>query len=338
MFRFISSLFHPPRDSEQNLRQILIRAATERAIEGTDSRLRALNGYRKKLQGPIERAVEHVVALVDSIPEAVELSAAGFGSDPRIRALFCSVEHLHEVLGKMKDVREYRATHRAADIYALLTVRKEERSVLGIALEGESLRRDVLQTAVNFTSHCCIGLASTEPDTRRELKQRAFDFLVAKALARLVEIKQGKSDIERQRTLLQRKLDAMRAGDWGLEAEISNGGPPFGDISTLEAEINAIEAELGQYRGEDLGLEESLGHIGGVLMDPGSWLDLRPITLTLDHRGIKSDESGEQFRDIEFSELCSKSGERRLVLLVRIPDGEIPDRGNFLSKASYYLN
>jgi len=338
MFKFLNALFSSPADPDVAQRQSLIQAAIERAIEGTDTRLRALAGYQKKLQAPIETAVDHVVALVETIPESVELSAASFGANPLVRPMFCSVEHLHEVLGQMKVLRDYRAVHRGEDIHALLVVRKEERSVLGMALEGDTLRRDVLQTAVNFTSHRCMGLAASEPDTRWNLKKRAFDYLVGKALARLVEVKRGKGELERQRLLLQRKLDAMRAGEWGLETFMANYGPCTCDVDSLEAEIDAIEAELGECRGENLGLEESLSHIRAVLGDPRPWLDLRPLTLSLDHRGIRAEEQDNESRRLEFTELCSQDGERLIILLVRIPAGELPDSGDFLSKASYYLS
>ncbi len=338
MFRFLNALFNPPADPDAAQRQSLIQAAIERAIEGTDTRLRALAGYQKKLQARIEQAVDHIVALVESIPEAVELSAASFGANPLIHAMFCSVEHLHEVLGQMRVIREFRATHRGEDIHALLVVRRKERSVLGMALEGDTLRRDVLQTAVNFTDHRCIGVAATEPDTRWALKKRAFDYLVGKALARLVEVKRGKGELERQRLLLQRKLEAMRAGEWGLETFMANYGHCTCDVYTLEAEIDAIEVELGRCRGENLGLEESLGHVGAVLGDPKPWLDLRSLTLFLDRRGIKAEEQDTESRRLEFTELYSQDGERLLILLVRIPAGELPEPGDFLSKASYYLN
>ena len=338
MFRFLNALFNPPLDPAAAERQNLIQAAIERAIDGTDPRLRALNGYWAKLQGPVEQAVDHVVALVDSIPEPVELSAAGFGGNPLIRAFFCSVEHLHQVLGQMRAIREYRASHPGADIHALLMVRREERSVLGLALDGDTLRRDVLQTSVNFTGHRCLGVTASASETRWELKKRAFDYMVGKALARLVEVKRGKSELDRQRLLLQRKLDDMRAGEWGLETFIANYGHCTCDIPTLEAEIDVIEAELGQCRGENLGLEESLDHIGAVLGDPGPWLGLQPLTLALDHRGIKAEAPDQPSRNIDFTELHSQDGDRLLILLVRIPAGELPEQPDFLSKASYYLN
>ena len=45
-----------------------IDAAIERAVDGTDPRLRALPGYKNQLRPPVTHAIDHVVALVEGIP------------------------------------------------------------------------------------------------------------------------------------------------------------------------------------------------------------------------------------------------------------------------------
>ena len=137
MLKFLSSLFIPSAAEDADPDRALIDAAIERAVDGTDRRLRALGGYRQRLQGPVERAVEHVIALVDAMPVPTEISAHSFGTDPRIRAFFSSVDHLRDVLGKFKEVREYQrhcAEISADEIFGLLVMRKEERTVLGLSL------------------------------------------------------------------------------------------------------------------------------------------------------------------------------------------------------------
>ena len=340
MLRFISSLFSPAEGSAlSDERQALILAATERAIDGSDSRLRALSGYQKLLRPPIEKVVDHVVALVDALPDPIELSAASFGADPRIRALFCSVEHLRETLGQMLELRAFVDSHRGENVYALMMVHKSERSVFGMELEGDALRRDVLQTAVSFTGHRCIGPAVTEADTRWELKKRGFDYLVAKALTRLIDAKRGKCELDRQRMLLQQKLDAMIAGNWGLDSTMAREASPALDRAGLESQIDAIEIELGLCRGQNLSLEDSLSCIAEVFDNPASWLDQRLITLALDHRGILLPiVEGNEERHLQYTELYSQYDQPQIILMVRIPQAEIPSRGDIFSKASYYLN
>ena len=45
--------------------------AIERAVDGTDPRVRIQSGYAKALQQPVRHAVEYVIELIDSLPAAV---------------------------------------------------------------------------------------------------------------------------------------------------------------------------------------------------------------------------------------------------------------------------
>jgi hypothetical protein len=95
MLHFLSSLFKPTGDGAGVPDKALIEAATERAIDGTDPCLRALGNYRNRLREPVECTVQHIIALADELPPAVEISRRGYGTDSRLRAFFvknCEVE------------------------------------------------------------------------------------------------------------------------------------------------------------------------------------------------------------------------------------------------------
>lgn len=340
MLHFLSSLFTPSDSRAGALDPALIDAAIERAVAGTDRRLRALGNYRKKLRGPVEQAAAHVIALVDRLPPAAEISRQAFGENPAVRAFFSSSEHLQEVLGKFHGVRDYLKACSGPlpdDVFGLLLLGVEERRVLGMELEGDTLHRDVLQVAVSFSQHRYVCPAGTEADSRRELKKRAFDFLLERALERLVGEKERRGELERQRQLLRRKLDAMRAGNWGLALREPDGETPAADIAALEAEIAASDAELGRSSTSALGLEESLAHVAAVLNRPADWLAAREISLRLDYRGIRVAESSPAARELRLTELYSGTGVRRIALLAKVPRREIPAGTDFLQKASRFL-
>lgn len=341
MLHFLSSLFSSPAPETKCPDRALIDAAIERAVEGTDRRLRAIGDYRKRLRDPVERAAGHVIALVDSIPAPAEISRQAFGLDPRVRAFFSSNEHLREILGGFRGLRaclEPGTGPLPDDIFGLLTLTMEERSVLGMELDGDAVRRDVLQVSVNFSRHRYICPAARETDSRWELKKRAFDFLLERALERLIEEKQKRGELERQRHLLRRKLAAMRAGNWGLDALFADGEGNPQDLAALEAEIEAIDAELGHGGSEALGLEESLEQVADTLGHPEDWLAAREISLRLDYRGIKVAESSPApARELRLTELYSGTGARRIALFGRVPRGELPERPDVLKQASRYL-
>ena len=185
MLNFLSTLFAPETSKLGGVDKALIERATERAVEGTDPRLRALGNYRKQLREPVELAVRYVMELVDGLPEAVPLSRNGYSTDPRLRAFFASNDHLQEVLGGSRTISDYLQGLSGLpphEIFGLLTLEWKERNTLGMEQQGDRVRRDVRQVTVNFFNHRFACPADKEAETSLELKKRAFDYLLKLAL------------------------------------------------------------------------------------------------------------------------------------------------------------
>jgi len=345
MLQFLSSLFAQPVEEHPDvLDEALIEKAIDRVVLGTDRRLQALRDYRKRLRQPVEQALSHVLALVDALPAAVAISPQAFGEDPRIRAFFVSTDHLSEVFRGFNGVHDYLAELDGPppeEIFGLLTMIRGERNVFAMALDGETLRRDVLQVAVNFSKHRYLGPAGSEPGSRLELKKRAFDFLIAKSLNRLSGKRRKRGELDRQRRLLRQKLDAMRAGRWGLGElgdRLKDAESLRPDFAALEAQIETIEAELGQSPVGNLGLEESLACVADTLGRPADWLAWRQVCLRLDYRGIKVPHaSAAPANEIVLAELFSSTGEQMTVLLGRIARKDLPEPADFWKTAKRYL-
>jgi hypothetical protein len=341
MLRFLSALFSNPSDESGGLPDTLLEAAIERAVDGTDRRLRALGNYRKRLREPVACAVHHVLEQVGRLPAPAEISPCCYGHDPRLRAVFASPDHLRSVLGRFQTVKDYLREVSGPlpdDIFGLLSMSRRERSVLGMEVDGDALRRDVLQTAVSFSDHRFLAPTDSERLTRRELKLRAFDFLLECALERMVAQKNRRGELARERALLRRKLEALKSGQWGLGDLPCDDGEPLPDRHALEAEIESIDSELGRSGGMELALEDSLVHVVETLGRPAEWLALEPLTLNLDYRGVRTDADGGEDEDaIELSEASSPNGLRRVVLLARIPRCELPEPTDAIKLGQAYL-
>jgi len=340
MLRFLSTLFTPgPAEKTSGLDETLLQTAIERVVAGTDRRLRALRHYQERLREPVERAALHVIALVEALPAPVAISPEGYGEDPLLRTFFASPEHMREIFGRLHSLRDFLAGESPpAEIFGLLSLVREEHHVFAMKMENDTLRRDVMQVAVNFSNHRYLGPRASEPETRRELKLRAFDFLIERALERIMSERGKRREMDRQRHLLQQKLDAMRAGQFGLGPMLGEENQPVRSLAELEAEIDAIDQELGEIHGDSLGLEESLELVTEILTRPEDWLATRPVRLCLDYRGIKiEDASTEPRREIMLTELFSGTGESRTVLLGRIARPDIPAPPDFLKLSKRYV-
>lgn len=341
MLHFLSSLFAPSSQREPWFDDDLLDRAIERVVDGSDPRLRALPGYRKRLSPFAESAVRHVVTLVSALPEAAEISREAFLKDPRLRAFFVSADDLQEVIGNCPAVRSYLATLNGAvpeEVFGLLSMEYAEKNILGMDLRGDTLQREVKQVAVNFFNHRYLGPSDNDTETRREVMRRAFDFLVQMALQGIVTARSKKAELEQQRTLLQRKLKTMEAGSWGLASVFTESDATQADPGELETQIQAIETELLGLGSSPQALEHSLEQIGDTLGRPDHWLSVQDLSLELNPMSIKTSnaKSGPSYT-LELTEVLAANSERRIVMLGRFPTRELPPQPDFLKEAERYI-
>ncbi|HRF63161.1 MAG TPA: hypothetical protein P5260_06605 [Candidatus Competibacter sp.] len=341
VLRLLQSLFSATPDPAGKFDPALIRAAIERVVDGTDPRLRMVRHYRKKLWTAVERSIEYVTELVDALPPPVEIRSHSFMTDPRLRALFTSTRHLQEILSFGNELHHYRQRIGGlpTDLYAMLRTERIEKTVLGIALEGNMIRRDVPQITVNFHNHHVAFPAGSETKTRREVKKRAFDYLIETALDRLVAVRTQKQQLEQQqRQLLQRKIKLLRGANTALEPLLD---PHTADLSTpasIDKRLREIEVELGRIRADSATLDDHLAKVVVTLREPEKHLRLDRVSMTLDHMNIKADKNSSRNTSmLTFDDVLLGKGRRITAMFIRFPSDEILPRPDFFDEANRLL-
>ncbi len=315
----------------------LVDKAIERAVDGTDSRLRLVPGYQRKLRSPTLKAIHHVISLVEDLPPPAEISRPRYGTDSELSAFFVSYNHIKEVIGSDRALSEVlRSTPGATpdQFVALLLMQKRERNVAGMALDGDILRRDVPQVTVSFSAHRLLDATAEEEHTRRLLRRRAFDHLLELALARITSARVERTGLEQRRKLLRHKLAAFRAGRWGFGQATHE---PALDPGALEAQIESIEEQLrGLGAGPRL-LETHLEILSEVLDQAEQNLWSTPTPLIVDRMGIRYEHPTEGARELNLNVLHSANGSNDVMRLVSIAREELPPRRDFLQEARRYL-
>ena len=312
----------------------LIEAAIERAVDGTDPRLRALSGYRKRLREPVIHAADHVIAIVDNLPVPLPVSSGDYSGDPRLTALFASAEHMREVFGSDAVLSEFRDRHPSDEkVTALLLAERVEKNVLGMELDGEMLKREVAQVAVNFRNQRLVDPDVSEAEMRRQLKRRAFDHLLSLALLRITEVQGERAGLSRQRDLLRRKLTALQHGGWDFEDTGADRPAP----AALQAELDDIEGQLTGLGVDDRALSAHLDIVAGLLAEAERHFWAEDIVLYLDRMNIQRDDQNASARQIRFQELHNARGRRLVMLLIAIDPGELPQRLDVITAAERYL-
>jgi len=66
-----------------------------------------VSGYKKSLRPAVIRAIDHVVALVDTLPPPLELDGRSYGSSAELSAYFASVDHMNEILSRDAEMRAW---------------------------------------------------------------------------------------------------------------------------------------------------------------------------------------------------------------------------------------
>ena len=105
MLRLLQSIFGTAKQGSYP--ESLVNEAIERAVDGTDPWLRSVSGYKKKLRPAVIRAIDHVVALVNSFPAPLPLDVRGFDDDDRLKGYFLSAKHMKNVVSKDRCLAEF---------------------------------------------------------------------------------------------------------------------------------------------------------------------------------------------------------------------------------------
>ena len=291
----------------------------ERLAGGSESPIRKVEGYREKLRKPVENAIGHIQGVIDSIPGPFGLSPTSWDKDALAHALFVSPEEIRSLLKKCADLKSFFQESGAKNAVALLTAAKKERTVFVKAMEGEILRGDVPETAVEFYDHRVVAPSETEEGNRKELLYRGLYVLTSDALEEFERIQAVSEELSEQRQLLdltlkmgksrERRPEKFFAGDSVSDAETVKAGQ-------LMAEIDQQLAELGQGAGTP---RDFLKKLEAVLMEPDKFLTVKTLSMNLDWMGIKREgPATETGYSIDLAELEIPDRMKRVAVLVGV--------------------
>lgn len=335
MFQLFHSIFGR-EEKHGRYPESLIEAAIERTVDSTDPRIRVLPGYRKLLRAPVLHAIDHVSSLIDNIPPALPADRNHYNDSTHLSMMFASVRHMQEVFiqdDALNQLRDSPPENFGQQVVALLLVKLDEKKIMGMDIVGDMLRRDIAQVAVNFSIPRLVDPAAVEEETRRQLKRRAFDYLLSLALSRISEVQHERTHLDHQRDLLRRKLRTLKYGGWDFDGLNQNNPAP----TELQAELDRIEKELAAIGANDNLLRTHLDLTSEVLANAEQHFWAEDVLLHLDRMNIQRDPSDKSAREIKLQELHDARGRRLVMLLVSIPLDELPRREDFVTAAKRYL-
>jgi len=328
MLKLFHSLFGAKPAGNARYDRVVIEAAIDRALDATDPRLRSLSGHRKRLEPAVVKAIDHVIALADALPPAVEASARTYGEDERLSSFFSSPARMSEVFGADRALLDFLDTPQggANPVYALLVVERTEKKVLGMAMQGEHVQREVSQVQVSFDKHRLVEPQASEEENRRLVMRRAFDQVLTMALTRITMASKEREALEAGQSVLKAKLRALQSSNFGLAG--ADAGEPA-DAATLEAKLARIETDLQATGTGAATLPRHLDILVETLEKAPEQLFAQPLSILMDRLGIRQDVPGGTTVQLDLVEVRNSGGQAIVVLPVAIPRDAIRVRDVF---------
>lgn len=302
----------------------LLREAVGRAVQRVEPRLSQGRDYPRRYQRPVAHALEYVQALAAAIPGPVEMSPELYGRDPFIHALFGSAEEMQQALCMSHAMHEYarRPGGPGIDAYALMGMRRQEKTAFGMEAAGEVIQREVAQRVIVFTDHTLSGLAPSEAEARRLLVWSLFDSLVEQVAQRVRQRQRARQDLQKEKDY--------------LAAELRLAGPDR--RAALQQRLDALLRDLGKST-TALDLHHMGADFDEVLLNPERHLRLEPVRLRLDGMGVlRNGDGDENAHTLDFTDLYGRDRRRWTVVMVHChPRPELLDMTERLHQASRWL-
>jgi len=263
-------------------------AAVERAVSVVEPLLKHMGGYPDQYFKPVANALEYSRQLAVSVPGPVKVDRESYARDPFIHALFPSADLLQDGLCSSHALRDYQREFPGRDdLYALMGMRRNEKTVVGMEISGSALQRDVVQQAVYFTSHTIEDPAPTEQMARDRVALSFFDSLIGKVKLRIGLRKQEKLSQLQEKDLL---MSLLRSADARKRPALER------ELSILLSNIQSVSSSLE--------LRNFAADFEAVLLHPEEYLHLEKNPIILDRMGIRRDgDDANRGEPILFNEL-----------------------------------
>jgi hypothetical protein len=339
--RIAAALFGgAPRAGDTEAERALVADLIEAVVGDVEPRVRHCSGY----QGKLEDCIRHSIAYLRSIGrglEPVPLTRAAWSGDPRVNAFFARAEDVPACLGRSAELRAFfedPANGEVQEAYALLGMKKEERSVLGMELKGETVQHDVAQVVVSFSGHRLVAPRATLAAARLEIGRRIILRLAQVALGRIIALDTKAADLQEHKAYLGARLRMLNLARDGMEGIVK-------DPAVIAEEIKAVERELKQTVGDFIEAKSSLATLDGYIEQirevfgyPERHLALTLSPLRLSRMGVKiEDASAAAANELSLAELTIGADWHAAIAIVRCPRAELPPKEDLIANAERYL-
>jgi hypothetical protein len=315
--------------------------AVERVVQTTNPRLKFARRYRARLAPAVRDSLDYIRDLLASLPPPREASAAGWAADPCIGAFFSSPTVLAQAFSRSTDLRaHFDKNPNDTEAYAVLGMAMTEKRVLGMALQGATVQRDVPQTVVSFDDHRVRICGHTEADLKAEIERRLFDQMALAGLARVAEEQSRRKQLEQESALLKARKRLLEREGAGMGAALSGDSVEPSELARLQAQFDENTKQLTSLGVTGQLLDRELECIREVLAEPAEHLYVSRKRLRLDRTNVVLEGgTAAAGNDLEIwiARVPGNPPLLRAFAVVRFPRAELLPVGRLIDDASRLL-
>lgn len=304
--------------------------------------LRLARRYRAHLAPAVAASLRYLGDLAQSVPAPREASAAAWATDPYIRAFFVNADEVAQAMSRSADLRAYfERNPDAQEAYAVLGMEMTERHILGVGLEGDTLRRDVPQTTLSFSDHQVRICGNNEAELRTEIVHRLFDQLALEGLERIAAGKSRRDVLQRERALLKTRLQLLERQGAGVRGMVGSApAVKLDEVAQLQKNMEENERNLASLGMQSDALERELDTVCDVLAHPEQHVFLSRRRVTLDRSNVELEaanaHAGTEL-ELHFARIPTTPPRTRAFSLVRFARADLLPAGSMLDEAARLL-
>jgi hypothetical protein len=283
-----------------------------------------VRGYRKALRLPLELAKNYIERLVEAIPGPLPLSVIEWGRGTSVELLFIDPDQVRELFQGSADLKTFFQNDPASRIYALLIATCNEKTIFGSEVQGEILRRDVPQEAVDFKDHRIVVPAPTQNLNCLKIKEGALRLLALRAMEPLADLKNQAEDLSEEKRITEVKLKILQAQSRSLEGLLETDQESRAKADQVRKILDEIDRELVTVKTRLGGAREALNHLRTVLQNPEEILKYQRLTFRLNWMGVKvNEEAADPGKIINLIEVEIKDRLKRVAVLITVNREEV---------------
>jgi hypothetical protein len=278
------------------------------AIEQIDPRLKSFGNYPAAYLPAITAASDYAAELAASLPECLDLSLGRYTQEPLLHALFSNVESISRCVRESREIVEYwqqQGGQEGVELFALMGMRRHQKTVFGQEINGDNVQQDVQQTLVYFDDHTLSLPSVSREELRARIETDLFESLILSLRDYIAAGVRRRQELETERDILASRLRSHPTGQ-----------------ETLAAQLQQVQQQLQPLSREWI-LANYHQHFAEFMRQPHQHLRLERCDILIDMRGVMRDSEERLAGNFIFYDLVGRDRRVWTLCPLRLPLAEL---------------